>query len=288
MKKLYAFVAASMLCLGATTVNAETIELTAELSPAEMKYQASMGGWTFEFNDVTNSYTICTVIESDSFTGASVDELVGFYSMDQLSPYMSFITDPSFSLWVTFVDATVLVSGSEQAGLQVLMDITGDDGNLYKVTASYGKTEATEEKDVDFGQSVTVKEYSTDWYVQFKNEEYAINVDILTDELDGTYSANDFDPLYTFADDLVTGERYLYIVDAEMTVETMNGATTFGGWLLLENGVKLNIHAVYGDITVALDQLSAAERKDDKCWRNGALRIGYQGRTYGVNGVLVK
>ena len=285
MKKIYAYVAASMFCLGATTVNAETIELTAELSPAEMKYQAAMGGWTFEFNDATDQYTICTVIESDAFTGASADELVGSYSMDQLSPYLSFITNPDFTLWVTFVDAQVVVSGSEQAGLQVLMDIAGDDGNTYKVTASYAKTQATEEKDVDFGQSVTVKEYATDWYVQFKNDDYAINVDILSDELDGTYSANDFDPLYTFADDLVTGERYLYIVDAEMTVETVNGATTFGGWLLLENGVKLNIHAVYGDSSVALEQLSAPQSANGKCWRNGALRIVHQGRVYGVNGV---
>lgn len=285
MKKLYAFVAAAMFGLCTTTVNAETIELSANLSPAEMKYQSGMGGWTFEFNDVTDSYTICTVVESADFTGASVDELVGSYTMDQLSPYLSFITNPDFTLWVSFVDASVTVSGSEQAGLTVLMDIVGDDGNTYKVTASYAKTQATEVKDVDFGQSVTVKEYAKDWYVQFKNEEYSINVDILTDELDGTYSANDFDPLYTYADDLVSGERYLYIVDAELTVETVNGATTFGGWLLLENGVKLNIHAVYGDVTVALEQLSATQRRDGKCWRDGALRIGYQGRVYGVNGL---
>lgn len=285
MKKIYALGVASLMMMCAN-VKAETIELSASLTPSTFSYQASMGGWTFEFNDDTESYTICTVIESADFTGASVSETIGTWTKSDLSSYLSFITSPDYSVWVNFADATITIADNGNNGLNINMEITGDDANVYKVTATYGAQAVVTETDVDFGKNVSVKYYASsgDWYVQLENDEWHVNIDILTEELDGTYSAIDFDRLYTFADNLVTGEKYIYIVDAELTVATVNGVTTFGGWLLLETGEKLNIHAEYGDSTVGIAELSEATVAD-KCWRDGQLLI--KGR-YGIGGARVK
>lgn len=290
MKKLYAFCAASLLMMSASVVNAETIELTASLSPSTLKYQPSLGGWSFEFNDDSESYTICTLIEGSEFTGESVDELIGTYTMSNLSPWLSFITDPSFALWVTFVDANISVAANASNGLDIDMEITGDDDNVYHVAATYATQAVTEEKDVDFGTNVSVTYYASDgdWYVQAENEEYKMNLDILSEEFDGTYKVSDFDPLYTFVDDLVTPERYISIIDAEVTVNTVDGVSTIGGWITLETGVKLNIHAEYCDSTTGIESLLQCAPANAKSWQNGRLIIRHDGVSYGVDGIRMK
>lgn len=289
MKHLYTFCAASMMMLSAS-LQAETIELSANLTPSTLMYQPAMGGWSFEFNDDTDSYTICTLIEGTEFTGESVSELVGTYTMDNLSPYLSFITDPSFSLWVTFVDASITVASTPNDGLDISMEITGDDGNLYKVSATYGTMDVTEVKDVDFGTNITMKYYESDgdWYIQAKNDEYAMNLDIITSELDGTYTTASFNPLYTFVDDLVNQEKYLYIVDAEVTISTADGVSTLGGWVTLETGVQLNIHAEYAHTTTGIASLTTSAPATGKYMLGGRTYIRHQGHTYGVDGMLAE
>lgn len=288
MKKLYALCAASMMMCA--SVQAETIELTASLSPSTLKYQPAMGGWSFEFNDDTESYTICTLIEGETFTGESIDELIGTYTIDNLSPYLSFITDPSFMLWVTFVDANITVAANDNNGVDVNMEITGDDANVYKITATYATQSVVEEKDVDFGNNVSIKYYESDgdWYIQAENDEYKMNLDILSTELDGIYKVSDFNPLYTFVDDLVKPEKYIYIIDAEVTIATADGISTLGGWITLETGVKLNIHGEYVDTATAIENISESPASQTKCWSNGRLLIRHHGVTYGLNGVHIK
>lgn len=290
MKKLYAFCAASLLMMSASVVNAETIELTASLSPSTLMYQPSLGGWSFEFNDDSESYTICTLIEGTEFTGESVNELIGTYTMDNLSPWLSFITDPSYMMWVTFTDANISVAANGSNGLDIDMMITGDDSNVYHVSATYGVQAVAEVKDVDFGTNVSVRYFESDgdWYVQAENEEYKMNLDILTEEFDGTYKVSDFDPLYTFVDDLVAAERYITIIDAEVTVNTVDGVSTIGGWITLETGVQLNIHAEYHDTTTGIETFFQSAPANAKCWENGRLIIRHDGVSYGVDGVRMK
>lgn len=288
MKKLYAIFAASLLMLGATA-QAETIELTANLTPSTMMYQPGMGGWSFEFSDVTDSYTICTLIEGADFTGESVNELVGTYTIDNLSPYLSFITDPSFMLWVSFVDANITVEPAGN-GLAVNMEILGDDNNTYLINATYATQAVVEEKDVDFGTNVSIKYYESDgdWYIQAHSEEYDMNLDILSPELDGTYTTVNFDPLYTFVDDLVNQEKYLYIIDAEVTIESDEAGSTLSGWVTLETGVKLNIQGQYIDTTTGIDTVVETSYSNAKFMQDGRMIIRHQGVNYGVDGVRIK
>lgn len=290
MKKLYAFCAASMMMLCAS-VQAETIELTASLSPSTLKYQPAFGGWSFEFNDDSDSYTFCTVIEGENFTGASIDELIGTYTIDNLSPYLSFITDPSYMLWVTFVDANITVAANQNNGLNIDMEITGDDSNVYKVTATYAAQAIIDEKDVDFGTNVTIKYYEEDgdWYIQAHSDEYDMNLDILSNELDGTYTVVDLNPLFTFVDDLVNQERYIYIIDAEVNINTVNGVSTLSGWVTLETGVKLNITAEYHDgSTTSIETLTQDVTNSAKFMIDGRMFIRHNGMTYDMNGKMSK
>lgn len=289
MKKLYALCAASLMMLSAN-LQAETIELTASLSPSTVQYQPSLGGWSFEFNDDTDSYTICTLIENAEFTGESIDELIGTYTMNDLSPWLSFITDPSFMMWVTFVDANISVLPNASNGLDVDMEITGDDGNTYKVAATYATQAVVEEKDVDFGNNITIKYYEADgdWYIQAENDEYKMNLDILSEDLDGTYHVANFDPLYTFVDDVVNSERYITIIDAEVTIESDEYSSLLTGWITLETGVKLNIHALYLATTTALETLTHDHSSLTKFWSDGRLNIRHQGVLYGADGVRIK
>lgn len=289
MKKLYAIFAASLLMLGATA-QAETIELTANLTPSTMMYQPGMGGWSFEFNDATDSYTICTLIEGADFTGESVNELIGTYTMDNLSPYLSFITDPSFMLWVTFIDANITVAPNANNGLDVNMEILGDDNNTYLINATYATQAVVEEKDVDFGTNVSIKYFEADgdWYVQAHSEEYDMNLDILSPELDGTYTTLNFDPTYTFVDDLVNQEKYLYIIDAEVTIESDEAGSTLSGWVTLETGVKLNIQGQYIDTTTGIETVAQDSNECAKFMLDGRMIIRHQGVSYGVDGVRIK
>lgn len=289
MKKLYAFCAASLMMMCAS-VQAETIELTASLSPSTLKYQPSMGGWGFEFNDDSNSYTIVTLVEGASFTGESIDELVGTYTIDNLSPYLSFITDPWYSIWVSFVDANISVASNGSNGMDIDMLITGDDSNVYHIAATYAVQEATEEKDVDFGTNVKVKYYESDgdWYVQAENDGYKMNLDILTEDFDGTYKVNDFDPSYTFVNDKVSGVQYIMIIDAEVNVNTVDNVSTISGWITLETGLKLNIHAEYHDTTTGIESVAEETVAHGICLENGRLVIRNKGVGYDLNGMRVK
>ena len=284
MKKIYSLMAAMAFCVSA---QAETIELSAQLSSGEIMYQAGMGGWSMEFTDDSNSYVICTLIQSESFTGESMTELVGTYTMDNLSPYLSFITTPDFSLWVEFADAAITVSGDEATGYTFDMEITGSDANLYKINAQLGTLTITDEKDADFGQVDMLKYYEDggDWYIKMSNDEYSLNLDIITAELDGTYAASSFDPMYTYADDKVNGESYLYVVQAEVTILTVDDFTTISGWVVLENGLKLNIHATNGTETpVGIQTLTSTTSLSAKTLRNGLFRIERNAHCYGVGG----
>lgn len=284
MKKIYSLVAALALCASA---QAETIELTAQLNSGAVMYQAGLEGWSMEFTDDSESYVICTLIQSEAFTGASMTELVGTYTMDNLSPYLSFITSPDYSLWVEFADAAITVSGDDATGYQFDMEITGSDANLYKINAQLGTLTITDEKDAEFGQVDMLKHYEEegDWYIKMSNDEYNLNLDIRTVELDGTYAASDFDPMYTFADDKVNGETYLYVVQAEVNILTQDDVTTISGWVVLETGLKLNIHATYGtEDVVGIETLTGNTMRDGKTWCNGTFRINRNGRSYGIGG----
>ena len=81
--------------------------------------------------------------------------------------------------------------------------------------------------------------YGTDYQIVGDDGEYMISLDIFTDQLDGSFTTEDFDLDYTYFGDYSTYET-ADAVEATANITTVGYITTFTGYLLCDNGVTYN------------------------------------------------
>lgn len=87
----------------------------------------------------------------------------------------------------------------------------------------------------------SAKDYGGDWQIIGKDEDYVLSIDVLTDDLAGSFSSidGDFDLDYTYVGNYNTYEE-TWAVEATATFTTVGYITTITGYLLCDNGVTYN------------------------------------------------
>lgn len=221
MKKIFTILMSAFIALSA---NAALVKRDAPVQVKDMKkemkvpaYEAKAEGQTINITannlSVDLSY-LDLYYEYFGYGYVGIEGGDGVYDVeaslypDSLVYYGSYSTE----------DSNIELSVYDAEGAEIEIDVTNarfaqtakgdmftaigvdEDGNTYNITLTlFAPDQSKDTVKIAFGEALKAKYYpdTEDYYIYAENANYAVTLDIYTDELAGKYAKNDFDLYYT-------------------------------------------------------------------------------------------
>lgn len=227
-------------------------------------------------------------------SGNEITTAAGTYTVDDLDAKYSYLTivKANDTIEVAFVDGSITVAVDEVGVVTVVGALLGNDGNVYKFNLTYADPKAETTVNVTISNGSLIDDYATyDLYgvYGYADDKTAyVQLGIWTENgFQGNYTEDDFDLKYIGCF-VATQAGTLRIFSAAITVTPGNleGEYSITADLLCYNNtlykVTMTISAAQG-----IDAVEAAT-KAIKSLQNGILTIEKAGKTYNVNGTLIR
>lgn len=226
--------------------------------------------------------------------GNEITTAAGTYTVDDLDAKYSYLTivKANDTIEVAFVDGSITVAVDEVGVVTVVGALLGNDGNVYKFNLTYVEPKAETTVNVNIAEGKMNDVYADYGLYGVYGTDTTANVFVqlaiwAEDGFQGNFTEKDLDFKYV-GSGIVEGLTAPKIYTAAITVTPGNleGEYSITADLLCYNNtlykVTMTISAAQG-----IDAVEAAT-KAIKSLQNGILTIEKAGKTYNVNGTLIR
>ncbi len=261
------------------------ITISSLTNPGQVLYAdaiASYGYWDiYAYNDqykieISNTYTT---------------EAAGTYTIDDLDAKYTYIV-PAEGDTVHFTAGQVVLSITDGV-VNVAGQLTGDDNNIYNVNLTYKDPVAEQTVNVNIPKGVLFEGYAT--YGLYAVYGYAedstyVQLAIWTEAgFEGEFTEDDLDNKYVGSGlkDAAGNTQQIYTAAITVTPGAIEGAYTITADLLCYNNTLYKVTMKIGEEQQGINNVEAAVEAIKRIV-NGQLVIEKAGKTYNVNGAVVR
>ena len=226
--------------------------------------------------------------------GNEITTAAGTYTVADLDANYSYLTvvKANDTIDVAFVDGSITVAVDETGVVTVVGALLGNDGNVYKFNLTYADPKAETTVNVTISNGSLINDYAAyDLYGVYgyaDDKTTYVQLGIWTENgFQGNYTEDDFDLKYIGCF-VATQAGTIRIFSAAITVTPGNleGEYSITADLLCYNNTLYKVTMTIG-AAQGIDAVEAAT-KAIKSLQNGILTIEKAGKTYNVNGTLIR
>ena len=260
------------------------VTISSLTNPGQVLYAdviASSGYWDiYAFND---QYQI-------EISNISTTEAAGTYTIDDLDADFTYIV-PAEGDTVHFTAGQVVLSITDGV-VNVAGQLTGDDNNIYNVNLTYKDPVAEQTVNVNITEGVLYNGYAAyGLYAVYGSAEDGtyVQLAIWTEAgFEGQFTEEDLDNKYVGSGlkDAAGNTQQIYAAAITVTPGAIEGAYTITADLLCYNNTLYKVTMKIGE-EQGIDNVDAAV-KAIKRLVNGQLVIEKAGKTYNINGAVVR
>jgi hypothetical protein len=218
-----------------------------------------------------------------------ITEAPGTYAVADLDATYTYLQVIETEEKIVFTEGSITLAVSVEGVVTAVGSFKDADGNTYKINLTYTDPTAESVVNISIPSGATYENYASyglyGFYGYAADGSY-VQLGIWTDALEGTFTEDDLDSQYV-GSYLKIGGAQVDIFAADITLATQDADLVLTAELLCYNNTQYNVTLIVPGKYQGIENAQAAS-KTTKRIENGQLLIEKNGKTFNVNGAIVK